>query len=121
MLDPMSASRPFALFITWTTYGTWLPGDKRGYVSETREPDGAWTPRVNRYGEEYMSDRGDMLALAPRRQKHPTVWLTPLQARCVAESLLAASSERTWRVLRAAVMANHVHAVVSECPDDGPA
>ena len=21
-----------AYFITWTTYGTWLPGDKRGWV-----------------------------------------------------------------------------------------
>ena len=25
--------RPFALHITWTCYGTWLPGDERGYVA----------------------------------------------------------------------------------------
>lgn len=23
---------PLAYFITWTTYGTWLPGDPRGWV-----------------------------------------------------------------------------------------
>ena len=23
---------PLAFFITWTTYGTWLPGDDRGWV-----------------------------------------------------------------------------------------
>jgi hypothetical protein len=23
---------PLAYLITWTTYGTWLPGDKRGWV-----------------------------------------------------------------------------------------
>src|SRR3990172_7200949 len=23
---------PLAFFLTWTTYGTWLPGDERGWV-----------------------------------------------------------------------------------------
>jgi len=23
---------PLAYFLTWTTYGTWLPGDERGWV-----------------------------------------------------------------------------------------
>lgn len=27
-------SEPLAYFITWTTYGTWLPGDPRGWVKE---------------------------------------------------------------------------------------
>lgn len=25
---------PLAYFLTWTTYGTWLPGDQRGWVKE---------------------------------------------------------------------------------------
>ena len=25
---------PLAYFLTWTTYGTWLPGDGRGWVEK---------------------------------------------------------------------------------------
>ena len=25
---------PLAYFLTWTTYGTWLPGDERGWVEK---------------------------------------------------------------------------------------
>ena len=25
-------AEPLAYFLTWTTYGTWLPGDERGWV-----------------------------------------------------------------------------------------
>lgn len=25
---------PLALFLTWTTYGSWLPGDERGWVEK---------------------------------------------------------------------------------------
>jgi hypothetical protein len=34
----MSADEPFALHITWTCYGTWLPGDQRGHVSNVLLP-----------------------------------------------------------------------------------
>jgi hypothetical protein len=33
---------PLALLLTWTTYGSWLPGDVRGWVEKPgrfREPD----------------------------------------------------------------------------------
>src|SRR6478609_3977213 len=29
---------PLAYFLTWTTYGTWLPGDERGWVAKPGEP-----------------------------------------------------------------------------------
>jgi REP element-mobilizing transposase RayT len=47
--------------------------------------------------------------------------LTPTQAQRAAESLIAAARERGWHILRAAVMANHIHLVICDCPDDGPA
>jgi hypothetical protein len=28
----MANSAPIAFFLTWSTYGTWLPGDDRGWV-----------------------------------------------------------------------------------------
>jgi REP element-mobilizing transposase RayT len=34
---------------------------------------------------------------------------------------VAAASKRGWRIARAAIMADHVHAVVLDCPIDGPA
>jgi predicted nucleic acid-binding protein len=36
------ADDPLALFLTWTTYGSWLSGDERGWVEKPgcfREPD----------------------------------------------------------------------------------
>src|SRR4029078_10706283 len=48
------------------------------------------------------------------------VWLNEAQARCVAESIAFACEKRTWRILRAAIMSNHVHVVIADCPDDGP-
>lgn len=42
--DPGSGvmDEPLAYFLTWTTYGSWLPGDERGWVDkpgQIREPD----------------------------------------------------------------------------------
>ena len=38
----MAYSEPLAYFLTWTTYGTWLPGDERGYYTKPgqwKDPD----------------------------------------------------------------------------------
>ena len=37
----------FALHITWTTYGSRLPGDERGYVSNTYLPSEGYQPKQN--------------------------------------------------------------------------
>lgn len=36
-------SDPLAYFLTWTTYGTWLPGDERGWYANP----GQWSPPDN--------------------------------------------------------------------------
>lgn len=82
--------RAFALFLTWTTYGTWLPGDERA------------------------QDR------ARARQAGPTTWLSPERARIAAEAFVEAAVARQWKIQRGAVMANHVHLVLIDVPDDGP-
>jgi len=33
---PFNAGEPIAYLITWTTYGTWLPGDERGWQKKNR-------------------------------------------------------------------------------------
>lgn len=113
--------QPFALFLTWTTYGTWLPGDERGHVSNTIRPDGTFEAKHNQVGTPYRCDDDITRRRAKALQRYPTTWLSPNRALVAAESLVEAASERRWRIVRGAVMANHLHVVLLNIPDDGPA
>jgi REP element-mobilizing transposase RayT len=115
-VDP---DKPFALHITWTCYGTWLPGDRRGYVSNTLLPEGGFDPRHNTPGTPCTADDAYTRDRARALQKRATVLLSPEQALVVAEALVDAAHARGWRIVRGAVMANHVHVLVMDCPDDG--
>ncbi len=120
-MTSVEQDKPFALHITWTCYGTWLPGDRRGYVSNTLLPDGSNLPKQNTPGTPYTADDARTRRRAQALQKHPTVRLNLSQAGCVAEALLEAANTRDWHILRAAVMSNHVHVVIADCPEDGSA
>ena len=112
---------PVALFITWTTFGTWLPGDKRGHVSNTLLTQGEYQPRENQFGTPYAVGDAQLRERARDLQKSPTVWLTAAQALVVAHTLVRVATEHGWTILRAAIMANHTHVVVINCRLDGPA
>jgi len=114
------ADKLFALLITWTCYGTWLPGDARGYVSNTLLPEGGFEPKQNIPGTLYTENDLYTHARARRLQKEPSVWLTVEQARVAAEALVAAARKCAWQIPRAAIIANHTHVIVMDCPDDGP-
>jgi REP element-mobilizing transposase RayT len=116
----MSSDEAFALLITWTCFGQWLPGDRRGYVSNTLSEDG-YRPKNNVVGAAYDQNDAATYQRAKQLQKQTTVWLTAAQARVAAQAMIRATVERGWVILRGAVMANHVHMVVADCPDDGPA
>ena len=116
----MPCDRAFALLETWTCYGQWLPGDPRGYVSNTLTEEG-YRAKRNVRGTNYDRDDAATLRRAKALQKHPTIWLTEKLANVTAAGLLDAAVDREWIILRAAVMNNHVHAVVANCPDDGSA
>jgi len=106
--------------ITWTCYGTWLPGDRRGYVSDTFHPDGSRAPKHNVPGTPYTANDEYTYQRAQRRQKGATVRLKRDEAVVVAEGLVSAANQRGWWILRAAAMWNHVHVVVVDGPRDGP-
>jgi REP element-mobilizing transposase RayT len=116
----MVIEEPFALFITWTCYGTWLPGDSRGYVSDTLQPGNAPIPKNNAPETDYSPGHDFTRETAKKRQKFDTVWLSIIQAGIIVENLLETAHKRDWRILRGAVMRNHIHVVVTDCPDDGP-
>jgi hypothetical protein len=116
----MAGDRPFALHITWSCYGTWLPGDQRGHVSNILLPEGGFRPKHNVPGTP-VSPRDEFTHNKARAlQKGETVSLTPKQAEVVAASLCRAAQSWCWRIARGAVISNHVHVVVMDCPNDGP-
>lgn len=97
--------------LTWTTYGTWLPGDARGFVSPIQNDAGQ---RVihNVYDTPYDADMPRLRAYAQRAQKQPTVWLTAEQAEIVRQQFNETAQIRNWHLHAFAIMANDVHLVV---------
>src|SRR5439155_24251934 len=106
-------------FLTWTTYGTWLPGDKRGFVSNVRDGPG---PEVRHNVPGTPCDADDPRAAARARANlvGEPVWLTAEQARVVADQFAVTARFRDWQLLAGAVMANHVHLVVGVPGDPDP-
>ena len=94
--------------LTWTTYGTWLPGDARGFVAPIQDESGQ---RVihNVYGAPYDADMPRLRAYAQRLQKQPTVWLTAAQAKVIQQQFHETARMRNWHLHAFAIMANHVH------------
>lgn len=110
---------PFALLTTWTCYGTWLPGDSRGHVSNILLPGGGFDRKHNVVGTPYSEGDSHTRKIAYQEQNFPTVYLSSEQANCVADALVGAASAKGWSILQAAVMANHIHVVTMNCPNDG--
>ena len=46
---------PITYFITWTTYGTWLPGDARGW-RKTKKGDQSPQPLLEAWCRNQMTD-----------------------------------------------------------------
>jgi REP element-mobilizing transposase RayT len=110
---------PFALFISWTCYGNWLPGDERGFVSNLLLPGGGSLRKENVPGTPYRADDPLTRHQAGVLMNQPPTRLSPSQALAAAQSLVEAARKRSWRILRGAIMANHAHIVITDCPDDG--
>ena len=106
-------------FLTWTTYGTWLPGDERGFVSPKFAGD---TPerRNNEPGRPYDEGRRDLRRIAENKLAGDPVRLTRAQAGVVRRQVEETASYRGWQLLAGAIMANHVHLVVGVPGDPDP-
>jgi REP element-mobilizing transposase RayT len=105
--------------ITSTCYGTWLPGDERGFVGNVRDPDGAQIVH-NIPGTPYDAD---MRRLKDWVRQHMTGSPVTLE-RPEAEALIAQYQETTrirhWSLEAASVMYNHTHIVVGVRDDPDP-
>jgi REP element-mobilizing transposase RayT len=96
---------PLAYFLTWSTYGTWLPGDDRGWVKRDRGfqlPD----PIAKLEAEARMSEDACRLD-AQQRQ-------------LVEETIADHCRIRDWSLHAVNCRSNHIHVVVTagQHPDE---
>lgn len=96
---------PLAYLLTWTTYGTWLPGDDRGWVekrADFREAD------IERQRQAVMRMTEDAIVLTSEQRE-------------LVESVIRKHCEiRKWHLHAVNCRTNHVHAVITadRHPDD---
>ena len=106
-------------FLTWTTYGTWLPGDGRGFVTELRDAD--WNKYLpNRPHTECPADLPGLKRFAAEALKGEPVWLVAAQADVLRAQFQETAAHRGWLLLAVAIMANHAHLVVGVPGDPDP-
>ena len=89
---------PLAYFITWPTYGTWLPGDERGWVEYRR---GWQLPDTIRKLE------------AAAKMSEDACLLGPDQRVAVHEQVAETCRYRSWTLHAVNCRTNHLHVVVS--------
>jgi REP element-mobilizing transposase RayT len=106
-------------FFTWTTYGTWLPGDERGFVSPIEGDAGRWV-RHNIPGTPHDADIPALKRWAAGNLKSPPVRLVKEQADALLAQFQETAAHRTWLLLAVAVMATHVHLVTGVEGDPEP-
>jgi hypothetical protein len=87
-----------AFFLTWTAYGSWLPGDDRGWVDGTGQV---------RLAEPLRK------AVALRRMAEGIVLLDVDQRVAVEDAIVAHARLRGWHLHGVACRRQHVHVVVS--------
>ena len=87
---------PTAFFLTWTTYGTWLPGDSRGWV--------------DRRGAIHAPDKSlrNQVRLAS-----PPIALTHHQRDAVVRCIAEHCGHRRWILHAVQCRTAHVHVVVT--------
>lgn len=94
---PFNTDEAIAYFITWTTYGTWLPGDQRGW----------W-----RKGE-LQSPNELFRKMAAAKMKETGFTLSPDERNSVEETVARHCHVRGWTLHAVNARTNHVHVVVT--------
>ena len=106
-------------FLTWTTYGTWLPGDERGFVSNVDSGDRTGH-RLNEFGSEPAAKSRGLQIMAQAKLSGPPVYLTVEHAKVLFNQFLETATFRKWELSAVAIMVNHVHLLVGVPGDPEP-
>jgi len=89
---------PVGYFLTWVTYGTWLPGDTRGWVE---------------YGRGWQLPDPIRELEAAARMTEDACRLNAEQRDAVQRQIAETCQHRGWDLHAANCRSNHVHVVVS--------
>ena len=96
-------SEALAYFITWTCYGTWLPGDSRGWVNRAN----------NRFDSATMEPDENLVLQVSKNLSNLPYVLDQAARNIVLDAIIAVCRHRMWHLYAAHVRTNHVHLVVS--------
>jgi REP element-mobilizing transposase RayT len=102
---------PLAYFITFTTYGTWLPGTAKGKGSVDHDH--------NEYGTEFVQPDPAFEIQARSAMTQPPYTLDAPRRETVRDAIVRLSREKSWHLLAAHVRTNHVHVVITAGRDPG--
>ncbi len=89
--------------LTWSCYGTHLPGDERGWVDRRTGGARPGSERLERYARERLVD--------------PPYRLDDCASQAVLHVVQEVCAFRKWRLLAAHVRMTHVHCVVDDLTD----
>lgn len=99
-IQPSSqTSEPLAYFLTWTTYGTWLPGDERGW----NRKGSAWAQPANPL----------FVEMAASKLKEQPFTMDRDHRFLVEDTIRRHCEVRKWKLHAANARSNHVHVVVT--------
>jgi hypothetical protein len=87
---------PLAFFLTWPTYGTWLPGDERGWVL---------------YSVGHQSSDEFRRRMAEMWMTEDACRLAPDQRRLVEATVARHCEIRGWELFEVNCRSNHLHVV----------
>jgi REP element-mobilizing transposase RayT len=93
-------ARTLGYLLTWTTYGSWLQGDERGYVQEGQ----------------ILKGNSTIYQICQQLQKYPAVKLTQEEKRIVHQTILKEAQRVGQTVEAIAVCTNHVHLLLRYSP-----
>ena len=96
---PFNTDDPIAYLITWTSYGTWLPGDERGWHR--------WAQSEVRLPNELFEQ------MAATAMKEPEFTLAPDDREVVEQTVARHCRVRGWTLHTVRARSNHVHVVVT--------
>ena len=94
----MPHNTPIAFFLTWSTYGTWLPGDARGWVE---------------YQHGFQLPDPILELECAARMTEDACRLTPQQRERVQEQIAETCQHKGWHLHGVKCRSNHIHAVLS--------
>ncbi len=97
MSDNAIMSDPVAFFITWTTYGTWLPGDERG-----------WTE----YRHGWRLPCHDLEQRSRASMTGTPCLLSHIERQIVIRQIRETCKYRKWVHYASTCRSNHVHIVI---------